>query len=85
LEARAKERRVGRGVPISQQDSNGNSGARRIEAAADEVAARVDNRELVAGYRSSLDAQDGLFVDPRMAGPNRLNVSRLEGERRHPM
>ena len=83
LEARAKERRVDLRRGVANEEAHRDRRSRRVEAAAEEVAARIDDAHLVARCRTSVDCVDRLRVDPGMPRPDGLHVTGLEANRRH--
>jgi hypothetical protein len=75
LETRAKERRVDGRRFVTDQDPHRDRRPRRIEPATQEIPARIDDPDLRASCRAAFDALDGLGINPRMTGPNGLNVT----------
>jgi hypothetical protein len=83
LESFAKKGAVDLRLGVANQKTNRDRRSRRVEAAAEEIAARVDDAHLVAGCRTAIDGVDGLRVDPWMPGPDGLHVTGLEADRGH--
>ena len=83
LESLAKEGGVDLRLGVANEQADRDRRSRRVEAATEEVATRVDDAHLVAGCRTAVDGVDGLRVDPRMPGPDGLHVTGLEADRGH--
>ena len=66
---------------VAHEEAHRDRRAGRVESATEEVAARVDDADLVAARRSAFDPVDRLRVDPGVARPDGLNVTRLEPNR----
>ncbi len=83
LEALAEERGVDLRLGVANEQAHRDRGSRRVKAAAEEVATRIDDAHLVARCRTLVDGVDRLRVDPRMPGPDGLHVTGLQADRRH--
>ncbi len=70
-------------VAISAEDAHGDGRARRVQPSAQEIAARVLDLDLLAGQGSPFDPVHGLSKHPWVAGPDRLDVSRLQHDACH--
>ena len=83
LQPRVEEGGVEPRLLVANQQAHRDRRSRRVEAAPEQVAARIDDAHLVTGRRTSLHALDGLRIHPGVPHPHGLHVPWLEADDRH--